>query len=401
MATFAELWESLLPIGRDDGTGGYFRQSWTEPELRCRAWFTDQAERRGMAVERDGNGNLFAWWAEGKGQAVLTGSHFDSVPGGGAYDGPLGIVSAFAAVDVLRAEGFRPGHPIGVAAFVEEEGARFGVSCLGSRLLAGEIDPDRAAGLTDAEGTTFAEAVSGDLGPEPPEDYRIGRDDDLLGRIGSFVELHVEQGRALDVPVGVAGAIWPHGRWRMDFAGRGDHAGSTRLEDRHDPMQPFAHAVIAAREAAERHGARATVGRVRALPGGTNVIASQVTAWLDARGPGDEVVRATVAEIRERVSLAAAFHGVDFGLSAESYTSLVDFDADLRKRIVAALGGAPVLPTAAGHDAGILAARLPTAMLFVRNPTGVSHAPEEHATEADCLAGVAALAAVLRDLAAP
>ncbi|MDX6738964.1 allantoate amidohydrolase [Actinocorallia sp. A-T 12471] len=399
MATFAELWESLLPIGRDADTGGYFRHAWTEPELRCRAWFAHQAERRGMAVERDGNGNLFAWWPAGKGQAVLTGSHFDSVPGGGAFDGPLGIVSAFAAVDLLRAEGFEPVHPIGVAAFAEEEGARFGVSCLGSRLLAGEIDPDKARSLTDPSGTTFAEAVSSDLGQEALEAFQIGRDDDLLGRIGCFVELHVEQGRALDVPVGVAGAIWPHGRWKLEFAGRGDHAGSTRLEDRHDPMQPFAHAVIAAREAAERHGSRATVGRVLALPGGTNVIASHVTAWLDARGPGDEVVRATVAEIRERVSLAAAFHGVEFGLTPESYTPLVDFDPDLRKRILSALGEVPVLPTAAGHDAGILAARLPTAMLFVRNPTGVSHAPEEHATEADCLAGVAALAAVLRDLA--
>ncbi|GAB2809855.1 allantoate amidohydrolase [Actinocorallia aurea] len=398
--TFTELWASLLPIGRDDGTGGYFRQAWTEPELRCRAWFAEQAERRGMEVERDGNGNLFAWWSEGRGQAVLTGSHFDSVPGGGAFDGPLGIVSAFAAIDLLRAEGFRPGHPIGVAAFAEEEGARFGVACLGSRLLAGEIDPDRARVLTDSSGTTFAETVSDDRATDDGGADEIGRDDGLLGRIGCFVELHVEQGRALDVPIGVAGAIWPHGRWRMDFAGRGDHAGSTRLEDRHDPMQPFAHAVIAAREAAERHGARATVGRVRALPGGTNVIASHVTAWLDARGPGDEVVRATVAEIRERVSLAAAYHGVDFGLTPESYTPLVDFDADLRKRILAVLSGAPVLPTAAGHDAGILASRLPTAMLFVRNPTGVSHAPEEHVTEADCLAGVAALAAVLRDLAA-
>ncbi|MCD0448247.1 allantoate amidohydrolase [Actinocorallia sp. API 0066] len=399
MAAFAALWESLLPIGRDPVTGGYHRIAWSEPELRCRAWFTHEAERRDLTVERDGNGNLFAWWVEGRGQAVLTGSHFDSVPGGGAFDGPLGIVSAFAALDLLRAEGYRPAHPIGIAAFAEEEGSRFGISCLGSRLLSGEIDPDRARVLADAEGVTFAEAVTADLGPGALDAFRIGRDDALLGRIGCFVELHVEQGRALDVPVGVAGAIWPHGRWRLDFAGRGDHAGSTRLEDRHDPMQPFGHAVIAAREAAERHGARATIGRVNTVPGGTNVIASHVTAWLDARGPGDEVVRATVAEIRERVSLAAAFHGVEFGLTPESYTPLVDFDPDLRKRMLAALGGVPVLPTAAGHDAGILAARLPTAMLFVRNPTGVSHAPEEHVTEEDCMAGVAALAAVLRDLA--
>ncbi|MGH3240295.1 MAG: allantoate amidohydrolase [Spirillospora sp.] len=396
--SFEEMWAALLPVGRDGSTGGYHRFAWTPPELECRAWFLDEARRRDLDVEHDPNGNMIAWWlpSEGtRGDAVLTGSHLDSVPGGGAFDGPLGIVSAFAAVDLLRERGAEPRRPIGIAAFAEEEGARFGVACLGSRLLSGTIDPARARGLTDADGHTFAEVMH-NAGFDPEA---IGPDDDLLGRVGCLVELHVEQGRALEVPVGVASAIVPHGRWRFDFTGEGNHAGTTHLPDRRDPMLPFASMVIAARDAAERNGTVATVGKVRVVPGGVNAIASSVTGWLDARGPADDAVRKTVAEIDEAARVAARPHRVSVDLAEESYSEIVDFDHALRDRIGATLGGVPVLPTGAGHDAGVLSARVPTAMLFVRNPSGVSHAPAESAEPADCLAGVEALTSVLDDLA--
>ncbi|QFG25230.1 allantoate amidohydrolase [Actinomadura sp. WMMB 499] len=394
--SFAEMWADLLPLGRD-GTGGYHRLAWTPPELECRAWFADQARRRDLDIEHDANGNMIAWWrpAGAGGPAVLTGSHLDSVPGGGAFDGPLGIVSAFAAIDLLRERGARPGRPVGVAAFAEEEGARFGVACLGSRLLTGAIDPARARALTGADGRTFADVLHhAGLDPEA-----IGPRDELLDRVGCFVELHVEQGRALTGPVGLASAIVPHGRWRFGFAGEGNHAGTTGLADRRDPMLPFAGMVLAAREAAERNGTVATVGKVRVTPGGVNAIASSVTGWLDARGPDDASVRRTVEDVAAAARAAARPHGVAVEAAEESYTEIVDFNIELRDRLARTLGGVPVLPTGAGHDAGILSARLPTAMLFVRNPTGVSHAPAEHAETADCLAGVEALAAVLADLA--
>ncbi|RSN42473.1 allantoate amidohydrolase [Actinomadura sp. WAC 06369] len=396
---FEDMWADLLPLGRDAATGGYRRFAWTPPELECRAWFADEARRRGLDLEHDANGNVIAWWRPADGSradAVLTGSHLDSVPDGGAFDGPLGIVSAFAAIDSLRDRGARPRRPVGVAAFAEEEGARFGVACLGSRLLTGAIDPARARALTDADGRTFADVLH-HAGLDPDA---IGPDEDLLARVGCFVELHVEQGRALAGPVGVASAIVPHGRWRFDFAGEGNHAGTTRLADRRDPMPPFASMVLAAREAAERNGTVATVGKVRVAPNGVNAVASSVTGWLDARGPDDAAVRRTVADVDAAARAAARPHGVAVHLAEESYTEIVDFNTALRERVAAVLGGVPVLPTGAGHDAGILSARVPTAMLFVRNPTGVSHAPAEHAETADCLAGVAALAAVLDDLAA-
>ncbi|RLQ11154.1 allantoate amidohydrolase [Micromonospora sp. BL1] len=390
---FRALWDEIAPVGRDAGSGGYLRYALTEPERTLRAWFREQADRRGMPVSQDGNGNLFGWWGDpAAGDAVLTGSHFDSVPHGGAYDGPLGIVSAFLAVDELRAAGVTPDRPVVVAAFVEEEGARFGVPCLGSRLLTGEIDVDRAAGLRDQAGTTFAEA----LGERP-----AGADPALLGRLAAFVELHVEQGRALvdlDAPVAVASAIWPHGRWRFDFTGEGNHAGTTRMADRRDPMLTYAFTVLAANKEARLRDAHATVGRVSVEPNATNAIPSRVTGWLDARAAEAETLYGLVEAVRTKAADRAGRDGTALTCTQESATPLVAFDHGLADRL-AALLGAPVLPTGAGHDAGVLAAHLPTAMLFVRNPTGVSHSPAEAATDADCAAGVAALARVLEELA--
>lgn len=247
-------------------------------------------------------------------EAVLTGSHFDSVPHGGGYDGPLGIVSAWLAVDELRAAGVTPDRPLVVAAFVEEEGARFGVPCLGSRLLTGQIEVERAAALRDAAGVSFAEA----LGARP-----AGADPALVGRFGAFVELHVEQGRALveqDAPVGVASAIWPHGRWRFDFTGEGNHAGTTRMADRRDPMLTYAFTVLAANKEARLRDAHATVGRVTVEPNATNAIPSRVTGWLDARAAEPQTLTGLVEAVRAKAVERARRDGTEVALTEESAT---------------------------------------------------------------------------------
>ncbi|ANZ37939.1 allantoate amidohydrolase [Lentzea guizhouensis] len=385
--------EQISDVGRDAKRGGYSRHGYDKPELELRHWFVEQAVRRGLTVETDRNGNLWAWWGERGDDALVTGSHLDSVPGGGAFDGPLGVTSALEAVDLLRAKGFEPARPFAITVFAEEEGGRFGVACLGSRLLTGAIAPEKALALKDPDGVTLAEAMKA-AGYDPA---LVGRDDRALERIGQFVELHVEQGRGLTVPVGVASSILAHGRWRFTFAGEGNHAGATLVEDRRDPMLPAAQLVLAARRAA-RGGGRATVGRLVPNPGGTNVIASTVDVWLDARDSDDERTRAMVAEIAEAARQAAEEEGCELRMTEESYGDTVYFDSGLRDDIAGALGGVPALPTGAGHDAGILAAHVPTAMLFVRNPTGVSHAPEEFAEQADVDEGVKALAATIEHL---
>jgi N-carbamoyl-L-amino-acid hydrolase len=399
MSSATELLSAIGTVGRDLRRGGFSRHGFDRVELELREWFVAEAERRDLAVRCDRNGNLWAWWGEPGTGAIVTGSHLDSVPGGGAFDGPLGVVSALSAVDMLREHGFTPAKPLAVVVFAEEEGGRFGLPCLGSRLLSGSVDPDAARRLRDPDGVTLAEAVAA-AGLDPA---RLGRDDDALAAIGTFVELHVEQGRGLidlGAPVAVASSILAHGRWRFRFTGEGNHAGATLLGDRHDPMVPAAEMVLAARIAAsEVDDARATVGRLVPNPGGTNVIASSVDVWLDARAPDDASTRHVLDRIQEMAAAAVEREGCSLTVTEESYGDTVHFDAGLRDRIAAALGGRPTLPTGAGHDAGVLAAHVPTAMLFVRNPTGVSHAPEEHAEPDDCESGVTALAAVLGQLA--
>jgi N-carbamoyl-L-amino-acid hydrolase len=235
---------------------------------------------------------------------------------------------------------------------------------------------------------------------------QLGRDDEALRRVGVFVELHIEQGRALvdiDAPVGIGTNIWPHGRWRFSFEGQANHAGTTLLIDRHDPMLPFAAAVLGVRKIAAGHGGVATFGRVHVEPNGTNAIPATVTAWLDARGPDQAVVDAIVGGVSTVAHGSAVAENVELTVTAESVSAAVEFSADVNARLhrvlggMAELGAVPDLGTGAGHDAGVLSSAVPTAMLFVRNPTGVSHSPEEFAERADCIAGVESLAAAMTD----
>ena len=396
--TAGELLAEIADIGRDPVRGGYTRRAFEPAELELRAWFTRRASELGLDIRTDTNSNLWAWWGTPGADAVVTGSHLDSVPGGGAFDGPLGVVSALAAVARLRADGFTPTRPFAVTVFTEEEGSRFGVACLGSRLLSGAIAPERALALTDGDGITFGAALAA-AGVDPA---LVGRDDALLASIGCFVELHVEQGRDLvdrEASIAVATSILAHGRWRLRFTGAGNHAGTTPMSDRHDPVVAVADAVLAARaRATVAAPARATVGRLSVVPGGTNVIASVAEAWLDVRADDEPGVRELVTAIAADASAAADVEGCSFELIEESFAPRVVFDPTLRDRIAGLLDGPPLIPTGAGHDAGVLAAEVSTAMLFVRNPTGVSHAPDEFASEDDCERGVDALEHVLREL---
>ena len=417
---FERMWSDLAPVGRSASSGGYFRQPFTTPERELSAWFTEQAAARSLRLESDPFGNVVAWWDAGisRGEpqaapvagpaqrhapplpAVVTGSHLDSVLDGGAYDGPLGVVSALAAVDLLRARGFRPGRPIGVSVFVEEEGSRFGLACLGSRLATGATDWSRARALRDRHGVPLEEAMAEEgLEVENPQPWLDSE------RIECFVELHVEQGRDLvdrGQAVGVASRIWPHGRYRVDITGEPNHAGTTRMEDRQDPMLTYAMTALAANKQARVAGQRATFGRVETTPNSTNSVPSAVTAWMDARCESEEALADLVATITRQAEERAERDGTTLTVTAESVSGAVDFDADLAARIAAdhETGDWPVIPTQAGHDAGVLSAQgIPSAMLFVRNPTGISHSPVEHAEIEDCLVGVSALAETLERLA--
>ena len=400
--TVAGLLRDISTIGRDASRGGYSRPVFSTAETDLRGWFVEQAERRGLDVHTDHNGIIWAWWdtaARTRKDAVVTGSHLDSVPGGGEYDGPLGVASALVAVDILKTRGLRPRRPLAIAVFPEEEGSRFGVACLGSRLLTGALDPDKARRLKDPDGKTYADVAAAN-GQDP---RLIGADYGTLQQLGVFVELHVEQGRGLidlDQPVAIGSSILGHGRWKLSISGQGNHAGTTLMKDRRDPMIAAAKVVVGIRDTARKYrDARATVGRVHPVPGGTNVIACRVDLWIDARHPDDSVTAALVEAIGLTAQVFAAEEGCTADLTMESLSPTVHFDGGLRDRLQELLPAAPILATGAGHDAGVLSSHLPTAMIFVRNPTGISHSPEELVEDRDAEAGALALADSLAGLA--
>ena len=388
-SAFDRMWADLAPLGRHAATGGYRRYAWTREDAVLREWFRGEAEQRGLDVVTDRAGNLWAWTADP--DAARPGPRRRQPPGLRARRRRLRR-PARGRVGVRRPRPARPGRtlrrPVGIACFADEEGARFGVACAGSRLLTGALDPDRARALTDDDGTTMAEAMTA-AGHDPAA---LGRDDEALRRIGTFLELHVEQGRAARRTR--SGSPPRSGRtaaggWTS--AGRADHAG-------HDPAgRPRRPDARAGRRGPGRPG------RGRAARHGRHRRQGAGPAERGERHPvgGDRLARRPRPRRGRRPRPSSPTSGTAAGTAPveESWTASTDFDAALRDRL-ATLLAAPVLPTGAGHDAGILsAAGIPTAMLFVRNPTGVSHSPAEHAEEADCQAGVTALARAIEALA--
>lgn len=385
--SLAELFARIEAIGRTE-QGGYRRFALTPEDEELRDFFAAEVTSRGLRYEVDTAGNQWGWWQEGDGPAVVTGSHLDSVPDGGAFDGPLGVLSALLAIDELRSRGITPRRPIAVVNFTEEEGGRFPLACRGSRVLTGAVDAETVGELKDPAGTRLADALDG---------AELAADPELVSRIGAYVELHIEQGRNLatmgDQAIAVASAIWPHGRWRLQLSGVADHAGTTRLADRDDALIKAARIILAVREAAEETGTLATVGALDVSPGAINAIPSGVELFIDARAE----TMAKLDDVIARITQAASSEGGD--VHRISLTPETSFHPGL-SHALAERCHAPLLATGAGHDAGILAdAGVPATMLFVRNPTGVSHSPHEHAELTDCEAGVLALADCLEFLA--
>ncbi len=285
--------------------------------------------------------------------------------------------------------GLKPAR-LAVGCTVDEEGPRFGLAIYGSRALAGELDPDELLSRSDADGHALRDlAAARGVTAETLRAAPAFRE-----RLAAWIEVHIEQGRRLaDVPaaVGVATGLAPRERWRLRLGGVADHAGTTPMAGRRDALVAAARVVLAAETAATSEpGAVATVGDLRVEPGSSNVIPGAATLTLDVRA-GDG---AALARVRESIQAAGA--GEWTPLSADPGST---FDAGLRAALHAAAAGAGVaaadLAAYAGHDAGVLARHLPAAMLFVRNETGVSHNPAEHADEADCLAACEVLARTL------
>jgi allantoate deiminase len=355
----------------------------------------------GMSVERDAVGNLIGR-VEGErpdAPPLMLGSHFDTVRDAGRWDGTLGVLVAIAVVERLQAAARRPAVPLEVVAFADEEGTRFGTAFLGSSVLAGSFE---AADLerVDTEGVSLRDAIR-EYGGDPAGLDAAARP------VGAYVEVHIEQGPVLDegdLALGVVTAIAGQTRAALRFGGVAGHAGTVPMALRHDALAAAAEVVLAAETLGrETESLVATVGRIAALPGASNVIAGSAELSLDVRHPDDAERAVAVSRVRERAERSGEARGVGVEWEELLDQPAVGCDAALSERMVEAVEAVGVrstrLPSGAGHDAAVMAGIAPVAMLFVRCAGGVSHHPDESVTEADVALAVDALEAFVEDFA--
>ena len=383
-----ELYRRLFADVNEQGFSpeGWTRAPWT-PELRAAEQLViDAAVAGGMVCEHDPAGNL--WITDPNAPAdglIAVGSHLDTVPKGGAFDGLLGVVGGLVAVLALRAAGVPNQERLAVISFADEEGSRFNTPCFGSRTMVGTFG-DEVADAKDKDGISIR-----DVGPKRPADAA-----GLQRRIAAYFEIHVEQGLALDpadISLGIATSLSARGRWEWQVVGEANHAGTTPMAGRRDALVRAAEFVLAVQHTAVAHeGSVATVGRITPWPGGTNVIPGRCSGTLDVRALNnatrDAVVQALVEEFP------------DITIEHKSTDDAAIFDPALIADLHAAANQLGVssmdLPSYAGHDAGTLAlAGVPSVMIFTRSPNGISHNPAEHSDESVCLDAVAVLAAAL------
>jgi beta-ureidopropionase / N-carbamoyl-L-amino-acid hydrolase len=375
-------------------SGAVRRLAWTDEDRASRRWFEEQAQDSGLTAQRDPAGNLWAypdtpppWWG--------VGSHLDSVRGGGRFDGPLGVAAGFELASQSRL-------PLAVISFADEEGARFNTPTFGSRALTGMLDSAVLA-RTDDDGVVLAEAMRAD-GLEPE---RIADTQHWLARLGGFVELHIDQTTLLaevGEPVGIVTSLASRMRLEVTFTGQADHAGTTPPARRRDALGAAARVIVGADEIGAQLGElTVTSSRILVEPNATTTVAARVGLWIDARSADPEKPQRWLEMLQEEAQRLAETTGVPISIAIASHSPAQEFSPIIVARLRAAsqrLVGRP-LPDClcfAGHDAGTLAARIPAAMVLVRNESGISHAPEEHVELADAETGITLIGHALGEL---
>jgi N-carbamoyl-L-amino-acid hydrolase len=380
------------------------RVVFSDADLRARAWLKGLFREAGLEVREDAVGNTFARWV-GSGEGVVgTGSHIDAIPNSGRFDGTVGVLGGLEAIRSLRRAAFQPRRSIELLMFTSEEPTRFGIGCLGSRLLSGSLDPSRADALQDSDGATLASvrAAAGFSGP-------LNSVQLAAGYYSAFLELHIEQGPLLEKasnPIGIVENIAAPASLRISIAGQGGHAGAVLMPQRHDAFLGACEIALGVERAAVGTGAIdtvATTGVCRVFPGAVNSIPSAVTMEIDVRDiepdRRDKVLRA----IEECCALVAARRG----LAVEATVLNADPPAACDPRVMGALEHACVsldlgyqrMISRAYHDSLFMARIAPSAMVFIPCKDGVSHRPDEFSSIEDIANGVEVLAGALAELA--
>ncbi|HSB78241.1 MAG TPA: Zn-dependent hydrolase [Candidatus Methylomirabilis sp.] len=391
--------EAFSALG-GDGQGGVTRLAFTPIDQAARRLFQDRLAAAGLAVRLDAMGNVFGR-REGREAGLpplLLGSHLDSVPSGGRFDGPLGVLSALEVVRMLEDARTETRRPIEIACFVAEESSRFGSGTLGSKAVVGRLTPEMLEGIRDADGRSLSEVLR-ECGLSPD---RLGEVRRRPGEYHAYLELHLEQGAVLEhaaIPVGLVTGIAAPTRFRVTYTGRADHSGATPMGLRRDALVAGAELVLGVRRIVLAHGSPTSVGTVgvlRVLPGAMNVIPGQASLGIDLRDIDAEAKRRIAKKVLAAVRRIARKWKVDVSVESLADEAPVPLPERIRQisRAACRACGVPFLelPSGAGHDAMYLAEIAETGMIFVRCREGISHNPAEFVDPQDAAAGAAVLA---------
>jgi N-carbamoyl-L-amino-acid hydrolase len=383
---------------RDPNQPGWTRRVFSEPFIRSREWVASTMREAGLRVERDAAGNLIGTLAgTDGGPALATGSHTDTVSGGGRFDGPVGVLGAIEVARCIGENGRPLKHDLRVIDFLGEEPNDFGISCVGSRAIAGGLTAEHLA-LREPNGRSLTEALS-ECGGVPS---KIADAAWAEGSVKAFVELHIEQGTALEqagIPIGVVSGIAGIQRLQVTFTGQADHAGTTPMGSRHDALCAAADAILAVERLASEGGGVGTAGRIESLPGALNVVPGHVDLWAEFRHTSARWLETTRRTFEETATAAGARRGVEVAVKSLSATEPVVASDEVRAAMAEALSQIGLeslsLPSWAGHDTVQMARLGPVGMLFVPSAGGRSHCPEEWTSPEQLESGVNALLATI------
>lgn len=385
--------------------GGITRYALSQAEKAATDTVAQWMAEAGLEVRRDAVGNLFGRLpGQRPGPAILTGSHLDSVPNGGNYDGPAGVLGALEVLQSLREQGMVPELPIEAVSFIGEEGSRFAYGLLGSSFVAGNFPYEKIGEIRDRDGVVLADAMRA-YGAEP-EDARSAAV--APGTYAAYVEMHIEQSGLLEakgLPVGIVSGIAGMRQLRCVIRGRAEHAGACPMELRRDPMPAAAEVVLEVERAARESdpATRATVGFLAARPGAANVIPNRVELSFDIRDLDGDRRDACVERVRQFVQAVCDRRGLTSEIELLHTSTPIRCDAGVVQTMAAAagdLGFQPFeLPSGAVHDGANIAAACPVGMIFLRSRDGLSHCPEEYTSPEDLAAGTRLLGETLWRLA--
>jgi allantoate deiminase len=385
--------EEVARIGADDG--GVSRFAWTPELASANDWLAERLRDLGLSAEIDAAGNVLGRWEVGEGPAVLVGSHLDTVPRGGRYDGALGVLAALDVVRTLKEDGVALRRPLWIVSFNDEEGSRFQTGMLGSRAFVGDLDAE------DWRGRGVADAMR-----EAGFEFERLPDARAIDGVGAYLELHIEQGPVLEqegVDLGVVTAIAGLLGFRVRLTGEANHAGTTPMAARRDALSGAARVVLALRDEARLRGdMTANVGILEVQPGGFNVIPGVAEFTVDVRAGEADAYERVERFARETFERVASEEQLELDVAVTHRKAPVPLDPELQELLetVAAEEGATVrrMPSGAGHDAMILGKHVPAAMLFVPSRAGISHSPDEFTPPEQCELGARVLARAVRRL---